>query len=73
MAGGGNGVLYGVRTDGALVWYRHTGWQTVGTSWASGSGRVIGAGFNQFISVFGRLDGSLRVIAFSGYCWSRRQ
>ncbi|MEU4677887.1 N,N-dimethylformamidase beta subunit family domain-containing protein [Micromonospora sp. NPDC023737] len=59
VVGGGNGVIYGVRSDGSLIWYRHEGWATATTGWATGSGRVIGAGFNQFVNVFGGLDGSL--------------
>lgn len=66
VVGGGNGVIYGIRADGAVVWYRHTDWSTVGTNWASGSGRVIGAGFNQFVSVFGGLDGSMYCLRADG-------
>lgn len=25
---GGNGVIYGVKSDGTLTWIRHTGWET---------------------------------------------
>jgi hypothetical protein len=66
VVGGGNGVIYGVRADGTVAWYRHTGWQTVGTTWAGGSGRVIGAGFNQFVSIFGGADGSLYCLRADG-------
>ncbi|WP_433347838.1 N,N-dimethylformamidase beta subunit family domain-containing protein [Micromonospora sp. CA-111912] len=66
VVGGGSGVLYGIRADGALLWYRHVDWQTVGTTWASGSGRIIGDGFHQFVSVFGGVDGSLYCLRGDG-------
>ncbi|WP_377505848.1 N,N-dimethylformamidase beta subunit family domain-containing protein [Micromonospora vulcania] len=66
LVGGGDGVIYGIRADGALRWYRHADWQTVGPTWASGSGRVIGGGFNQFIGIFGGADGSLYCLRADG-------
>lgn len=43
---GGDGIVYGVRADGALLWFRHVDWRTGGPSWANGgNGRVIGSGF----------------------------
>ncbi|MEO3777193.1 tachylectin-related carbohydrate-binding protein [Micromonospora sp. B11E3] len=66
VVGGGNGVLYGIRADGALVWYRHSDWQALKTGWASGSGRIIGNGFHQFLNVFGSADGSLYCLRADG-------
>lgn len=66
VVGGGNGIVYGIRADGAVLWYRHADWQTVGVTWASGSGRVIGEGFNQFIGIFGGADGSLYCLRADG-------
>ncbi|HEY6794659.1 MAG TPA: tachylectin-related carbohydrate-binding protein [Kineosporiaceae bacterium] len=40
---GGDGVLYGLTSTGSLLWYRYDGNRT---TWAKGSGTVIGAGFN---------------------------
>ncbi|MFI7430287.1 N,N-dimethylformamidase beta subunit family domain-containing protein [Micromonospora sp. NPDC049836] len=59
LIGGGNGVIYAIQPDGVLLWYRHTGWQTGAATWASGSGRRIGTGWNQFRTVLGSVDGSL--------------
>ncbi|WP_052745091.1 N,N-dimethylformamidase beta subunit family domain-containing protein [Micromonospora sp. HK10] len=59
LVGGGNGVIYAIQPDGALLWYRHIGWQTGAATWASGSGRRIGTGWNQFRTVLGGVDGSL--------------
>jgi len=66
VVGGGNGIIYGVRTDGSLVWYRHVGWMTATNEWATGSGRIIGTGFNQFVNVFGGLDGSIYCLRANG-------
>lgn len=49
MFGGGNGIIYAVRADGALVWFRHSGWRTGAPSWVDrGRGRVIGTGFHAY-------------------------
>lgn len=49
MFGGGNGVIYAVRADGALVWFRHSGWRTGEPAWVDrGRGRVIGTGFHAY-------------------------
>lgn len=59
LVGGGNGVVYAIQADGSLLWYRHLGWQTGTSSWASGSGRKIGSGWHEFQTVFGSTNGSL--------------
>ncbi|NBE85335.1 N,N-dimethylformamidase beta subunit family domain-containing protein [Micromonospora rubida] len=66
LVGGGNGVIYAIQADGALLWYRHWGWQTGVTGWASGSGRRIGTGWNQFRTVLGSADGSLYGVRADG-------
>ena len=66
LIGGGNGVIYAIQPDGVLLWYRHAGWQTGAATWASGSGRRIGTGWNQFRTVLGSVDGSLYGVRADG-------
>ncbi|MEH1098770.1 N,N-dimethylformamidase beta subunit family domain-containing protein [Micromonospora sp. CPCC 205561] len=66
LVGGGDGVVYAIRADGALLWYRHLGWQTGASGWAGGSGRKIGSGWNQFRTVLGGTDGSLYGVRADG-------
>lgn len=54
---GGNGILYAIQADGALLWYNHTGWAAGTTAWAAGSGLVIGAQWQQFTTVLASADG----------------
>ncbi|MCW3840321.1 tachylectin-related carbohydrate-binding protein [Micromonospora yasonensis] len=66
LVGGGDGVLYAIQADGSLLWYRHWGWETGVSGWASGSGRKIGSGWNQFVTVLGSTDGSLYGVRADG-------
>lgn len=60
LVGGGSGVLYGVRADGALQWFRHTDPAGGSAAWANGgSAKVIGSGWHDFVEVLGNTDGSL--------------
>src|SRR5271165_6616201 len=55
---GGNGIIYGIQADGALMWYRHTTWQNGTVGWANGgAGRQIGSGFQQFRAVVASENG----------------
>lgn len=57
---GGNGIIYGIQADGALMWYRHTTWQNGTVGWANGgTGRQIGSGFQQFRAVVASENGQL--------------
>jgi N,N-dimethylformamidase len=57
---GGNGIIYGIQTDGALVWYRNTGWQNGSSGWAnSGAGRQLDTEWQQFRTVLASQDGQL--------------
>ena len=52
-----NGVIYGVKPDGSLRWYKHTGYLTGGGlsdagAWNPKSGKEIGTGWN-FTRLFG--------------------
>lgn len=62
---GGDGVLYGIRPTGELLWYgdqRRDG--TVG--WASNSGHQIGVGWNTFSAVFSGGDGIIYAVKPTG-------
>lgn len=49
MFSGGNGIIYAIRSDGALLWFRHSGWRTGAPTWVDiGRGRVLGTGFHQY-------------------------
>ncbi|MFE9694951.1 N,N-dimethylformamidase beta subunit family domain-containing protein [Micromonospora sp. NPDC005806] len=66
LVGGGGGVIFAIQADGGLYWYRHLGYQTGAASWASGSGRRVGTGWNGFRAVFGGVDGSLYALRGDG-------
>ncbi|GAB3147607.1 hypothetical protein GCM10027258_41260 [Amycolatopsis stemonae] len=60
FVGGGDGILYGVQSDGALYWYRHRGWSTAAFDWAGGGfGVQIGSGWQDFTTVLGDTNGVL--------------
>ena len=57
---GGQGIFYAIQSDGALLWYRHLGWQTGAFNWANGgSGLQIGIGWQQFVKVMAAADGQI--------------
>ena len=73
VVSGGDGVLYGVKQDGGLVWYKNTGWQNGESSWANGgnervlaTGRGPGSGWSGFKQVVGGGDGILYGIKQDG-------
>lgn len=41
---GGEGVIYGIKPDGSLVWYKHEGWLTGTPNWTSLSETVLSTG-----------------------------
>ncbi|WP_020658781.1 N,N-dimethylformamidase beta subunit family domain-containing protein [Amycolatopsis benzoatilytica] len=60
LVGGGDGIIYAVQADGALYWYRHTGWSTAAYQWANwGTGVQIGSGWQDFVTVLGDTNGVL--------------
>ncbi|WP_018349714.1 N,N-dimethylformamidase beta subunit family domain-containing protein [Longispora albida] len=73
LTSGTDGVIYGVRADGALVWLRHLDWRTGGVAWAnSGDGRVIGEGWHQYVSIAGDSFGHIYGLRRDGtLCWHR--
>ena len=63
-----DGQLFGVRANGELVWYRYLLSDPVRGSgtWASGSGSVIGSGFDEFARVVGGWDGVIYGLTDAG-------
>lgn len=66
--GGGDGVIYLIRSDGTLVWYRDSGFATGGSPSTLSGPKVVGSGWADFTQVFSagqgiiygvRADGSL--------------
>ena len=62
----GDGVLYGINSNGDLLWYRHLNPTNGGAEWASGVGAKIGSGWAMFTSVFGGDKGVLYGIKLGG-------
>ena len=53
MFSGGNGVIYGVKNDGTLDWYRHLGFEDGSDSWVNGGqGIPVGSGDQIFRLMF---------------------
>ena len=67
--GAGNGVIYVVRADGDLLWYRHTDWQGGGNSWAPGSGRRLGTGWHYLSWIGAGFDGTIFGLTPDGKMW----
>jgi len=66
IGAGGDGVLYALTWSGALLWYRY---DAQAQSWASGSGRTIGAGFvprTKIANIALGGDGSFYVVRANG-------
>ncbi|SHE68304.1 N,N-dimethylformamidase beta subunit family domain-containing protein [Streptoalloteichus hindustanus] len=61
MVPGGDGVIYSVRSDGSLLWYRHRDWLNGTFDWANnGNGVAIDdGGWNEFRTVLAAADGQL--------------
>ena len=69
--GGGDGVIYGVNTNGDLLWYNHLGHREgLGLkspgAWSGPSGKVVGVGWSGFTSLFSRGDGVIYGIQPNG-------
>jgi hypothetical protein len=53
FSGGDDGIIYVVRADGELLWYRHEGIGDGTFRWTSNTGRPIGSGWASPTYVFG--------------------
>lgn len=63
---GGGGVIFARDASGALHWYLDENPADGGTSWAPGSGSVVGAGWGGFTRVFGGGQGVVYAIDPAG-------
>ncbi len=69
VVAGNNGVLYCIKTDGSMVWYRNTGWETGEATWANrGREMDIGqqSGWNDFHQVIAGDNGVFYCITKDG-------
>ncbi len=48
----GAGVIYVIKDNGDLLWYKHLGYQDGKNLWDAASGRKVGSGWNDFYAVF---------------------
>lgn len=64
--GGYGGVLYGIRPDGHLLWYRHLDELEGGPNWAQAHGLQIGSGWNGFTTVVAGDEGVLYAVLPNG-------
>ncbi len=61
---GGNGVIYAIKSDGSLYWYKHLGYSNGAWSWANGGvGKKIGSGWNMYSKVFSGGNGIIYGVA----------
>ncbi|HCT75970.1 MAG TPA: hypothetical protein DGT23_05125 [Micromonosporaceae bacterium] len=64
---GGNGIIYAVQANGALVWLRHLGWQDGSPAWANGGEpRIIDEDWLRFRWALGGRDGRLYGVTGDG-------
>ncbi|WP_134730107.1 N,N-dimethylformamidase beta subunit family domain-containing protein [Amycolatopsis nivea] len=71
-----NGVLYGVRADGTVLYYQRlvTNLDTGAGSWANnGTGVVVGTGFNAFPRIFGGPGGVIWCVDANGILYRSRR
>jgi len=47
-----DGIIYAIRLDGELLWYRHEGRDNGSADWTEDVGRSIGTGWGDFLQVF---------------------
>lgn len=64
---GCNGIIYLIRDDGTLSWYKHKGYQDGTFDWEGPS--IIGSGWNNFRNVFSIGRGIIYAIDQDGTLW----
>lgn len=58
------GIIYGVKSNGDLLWYRHNGWKTGSQDWANnGTGKPVGNGWDIYNKIFSASNGSIYAIS----------
>lgn len=52
ILGGGEGIIYAIKKNGELAWYRHNGWKSGREDWENdGKEMLIGKGWNDYVSI----------------------
>ena len=69
-----DGVIYAVRSDGVLLWYRHEGWTDGAIAWAEGEGAIVGHSWQSFQQVVATSDGVIYGVQPDGTLrWYQRE
>ena len=63
---GGEGVIYLIRENGDLLWYKHLGYQDGSAKWDPASGKVVGTGWKGYYAVFSGGNGVIYWIDMNG-------
>ena len=63
---GGEGVIYMVKTNGDLIWYKHLGYRDGSFNWEKNSGKKVGSGWTDFHAAFSGGNGVIYLITNDG-------
>lgn len=63
---GGNGIIYLIKNNGDLLWYKHLGYKDGSFTWDKKSGTKVGSGWTNFYAAFSGGNGVIYVIAKNG-------
>lgn len=67
-----DGAIYGIKSNGDLMWYKHKDWQIGIANWVNGSGVKVGSGWQNFKSVFATSNGTIYAVQPNGdLMWHR--
>ncbi len=66
---GGEGIVYAIRDDGKLMWYRHNEYSTGGNSDTWQAPREVGSDWGNFRDVFSTGKGHVYVVKSDGTLW----
>jgi len=62
----GRGIIYLVKTNGDLLWYKHLGYKDGSATWDPKSGTKVGSGWTNFHAAFSGGNGVIYLIANNG-------
>ena len=63
---GGGGVIYMVKKNGDLLWYKHVGYKDGSYTWDKNSGAKVGSGWTNFYAAFSGGAGVIYLIGNNG-------
>lgn len=63
---GGNGIIYLIKKNGDLLWYKHLGFKDGSANWGKNSGTKVGSGWTDFYAAFSGGAGVIYVIGKNG-------